>query len=163
MGVWRSRCTGHKCQNIEYFFTYLPDDYMYAETFCPIDVLHWLFITNHKDFFLFYFFNIWRWFLIRQTKFEFVQNWENMNFSSALLSLLKIFCIWEILALLRIYSLFENICVLLVLSVCCLLENSKVHIIQHSLPFWHIPVSRDQTQSPWGAWEVGSTSRAHHP
>lgn len=116
-----------------------------------------------QRFFFFYFFNIWRWFLIRQTKFEFVQNWENMNFSSALLSLLKIFCIWEILALLRIYSLFENICVLLVLSVCCLLENSKVHIIQHSLPFWHIPVSRDQTQSPWGAWEVGSTSRAHHP
>lgn len=54
-------------------------------------------LPTTKIFFLFYFFNIWRCFLIRQTKFEFVQNWENMNFSSALLSLLKIFCIWEIL------------------------------------------------------------------
>lgn len=60
-GVWRGRCTGHKCQNFDYFCTYLHDDYIYTDTSCLIDVLyHWLFLTKHKDIFLFYSFSIWR-------------------------------------------------------------------------------------------------------
>lgn len=123
-------------------------------------------------FFLFSFLLFGGVILIEQTKFELsvdffafelIKNGKDTHFKSVLLSLLKIGCLWPILALLGGFSISKNIRVLLVLSACCLLENSKLYIIQKSLSFWHIPVSRDQTRSPSGAWEVSSTFRAHHP
>lgn len=54
---------------------------------------------------------------------------ENTSSISTLLSLLKNGCIQPVLALLGANSIPENICLLLVLSLCCLMKNKKLHII----------------------------------